>query len=112
MRSTLAAGLLLLAFVALAPAQDGPRYLPPRRPVPNLNGTWFLNGDTRKPCEIIQYLPGRRAEFTNENGSTAWGTIRGDSVWIPDWSDGVSQGLMGRVRGNRIIWPNGSYWSR
>ncbi len=112
MRSTLAAALLVLAFAVPVSAQYGLRYPGPWSPVPNLSGTWYLNGDPTKPCEIDQYPPGRRAEFTNEHGSSAWGTIRGNRVWIPDWSDGVSQGLEGRVRGNRIIWPNGSYWSR
>lgn len=109
MRYTLAAGLLLLALVVPADAQ----YRSWRtRPVPNLNGQWFLNGDPNKPCEIIQYPPGRRAEFVNENGSRAWGTIHGDYVYIPDWTDGVSQGLEGRLRGGRIVWPTGSFWSR
>jgi len=112
MRSTLATGLLLLAFAAPAPAQYGQWFPPPPRPVAEFSGRWYLNGDLNKRCEIIQSPSGRRAEFINENGSSAWGTIRGDRVWIPDWTDGVNDGLEGRVRGDRIIWPNGSYWSR
>lgn len=112
MKCPLAVGLLVLALAVPAQAQFGPRPIPRPPAVPNLSGTWFLNGDRNKPCEIVQYPPGRRAEFTNENGSTAWGTVHGNRVWIPDWSDGVSQGLEGRVRGNRIVWPNGSFWSR
>ena len=42
----------------------------------------------------------------------AEGTIWDDQVWIPDWSDGVHQGLRGTIAGDRIIWPYGSYWSR
>ncbi len=115
---------LLLAFVLPAPAQVGRwypgRYPPPPPPVqvvprdrvPDLDGTWYMNGDPNKPCEIIQQGSGRRAEFINEHDSSAWGTIRGDRVWIPDWSDGYSQGLEGRIRGNRIVWPDGNFWSR
>jgi hypothetical protein len=115
MKSTLAAGLLMLALAIPAQAQFGYRRYPPPPPfpaVPDVSGTWYMNGDRNKPCEIDQYPPGRRAEFTNENGSTAWGSVRGDRVWIPEWTDGFSQGLEGRLRGNRIVWPNGSFWSR
>jgi hypothetical protein len=112
MKCPLAAGLLMLALATPAPAQFGIRPVPRPPAVPDLRGTWFLNGDRNKPCQIVQYLPGRRAEFTNENGSTAWGTIRGDRVFIPDWSDGISNGLEGRVRGDRIVWPNGTFWAR
>ena len=55
-----------------------------------------------------------RALFINEHGSRARGEIRGDQVWIPDWSSGnpYDDGLSGRIRGDRIVWPDGSYWSR
>ncbi len=109
MRFALAAGLVLALVI---PAEAQYRRRPPPGALPNLNGTWFLNGDRNKPCEIVQYPPGRRAEFTNENGTTAWGTIHSDWVWIPDWSDGTSDGLVGRVRGDRIVWPTGTFWSR
>jgi len=35
-------------------------------------------------------------------------------VFIPDWSDGRSYGLSGRIRdgGRTIVWTNGDYWSR
>lgn len=78
---------------------------------PFIHGRWFMNGDPTKPCEIRQ--DGNRALFINEFGSRARGTVRGSYVLIPDWSDGQgSDGLIGRVRGNRIVWPNGSFWSR
>jgi hypothetical protein len=104
-----AAGVLLLALVVPSEAQHG-RYR--ERAIPNLNGQWFLNGDPNKPCQINQYPPGRRAEFINENGSRAWGRVSDDHVFIPDWTDGTSQGLEGRIRGDRIVWPTGTYWSR
>jgi hypothetical protein len=105
------AALLLLALAVPASAQLWRDYGPPPSPVPNINGTWYLKGDPNAPCYVEQRRDGR-ALFTNENGSQAWGTIEGNRVWIPDWSDGYSQGLSGRIRGDRIIWPGGSFWSR
>jgi hypothetical protein len=79
--------------------------------VPDLSGTWYLNGDRDKPCKIIQRRRDGRAVFVNENGSRARGTIRGNHVFIPDWGDD-GQGQEGRIRGERIKWPGGSFWSR
>jgi hypothetical protein len=112
MKCPLAAGLLMLALAVPAPAQVRIQPVPPPPTVPDVSGTWYLNGDRNKPCRIAQYPPGRRAEFTNENGDSAWGTVHAGYVYIPDWSDGSSQGLEGRVRGDRIVWPNGTFWSR
>ncbi len=103
--------LLLLVAAAPAAAQrsvdDGGRDR-----VPDLDGTWYMNGNVDLPCSIRQ-RPNGRALFTNENGDSARGEVRSDRVWIPDWSpgDGV-QGLEGRIRGDRIVWPDGHYWSR
>jgi hypothetical protein len=110
--SVLSLALLLMAFAV--PVGARPRY--PGGPgwdrPPDLSGTWFLKGRRDAPCEIDQRGPDE-ALFINENGSEAWGSIRGDRVWIPDWSDGFgSYGLEGRIRGDRIIWPDGSFWSR
>jgi hypothetical protein len=111
MRGILPLGLLMLVFAVPAEAQ-----LPIDRGwdrVPYLNGAWFGNGDERVPCVIIQRAPDGRALFINDQGSQAWGVIQGDRVWIPDWTDGMgSRGLVGRIWGDRIIWPNGSFWSR
>ena len=107
------AGLALLLTLSAAPVGAQPGYPRGRwdRP-PDLSGTWFLKGRHDAPCEIDQRGPDR-ALFTNENGSEALGTIRGDRVFIPDWSDGFGDyGLEGRIRADRIIWPDGSFWSR
>ena len=101
--------LLLLAIPAAAqPWRDDDR----RDLVPNLNGTWYMNGDEDLPC-YIEMRPGGRVLLTNENGSAAWGEVHGSRVWIPDWSPGEGiQGLEGRIRGDRIIGPDGHFWSR
>ena len=104
--------VLLLVFVAPAipqPRDDGGL----RNRVPNLNGTWYMHDDEDLPCRIIQRRADGRAEFINEHGQRALGSVSRDRVFIPDWNDGEgSDGLEGRIRGNMIIWPNGSFWSR
>jgi hypothetical protein len=119
-----AAALSLIAFAgpALAQRQYPWRDMPPRfrtapwsdrgawNQVPNLDGTWYFNGDWNQPAQIFQRWPDNQALFVNEQGSQAWGIIRGNQIWIPDWNNG--QGQSGTVRGNRIEFPGGSFWSR
>ncbi len=110
---SIVAGLALLCFATVPALAQPPRPDPPPVPaVPNISGTWYMNGNPDQPCDITQHRGGTRAEFINEHGSHAWGTVYPDAVWIPDWTDGVHQGLWGTIRRNRIVWPNGSYWSR
>jgi hypothetical protein len=80
------------------------------RDVPDLSGTWFLNGDRDKRCRVVVDRTGNGALFINEKGSRARGEIQGDRVFIPDWGDD-GQGQEGRIRGDRIEWPSGSFWS-
>lgn len=108
--------LLLLALAVPAQAQRpyGPPYAPPPPAygAPNVSGQWFMNGNRSQPCQIDQQ-PDGSALFTNENGSQAYGSVRGGQVFIPSWTDGMgSQGLTGTLQGNRIVWPNGTFWSR
>jgi hypothetical protein len=104
--------LVLLVF-AVPTVNAAPDYWARDFPVPDISGRWYGDGDPNVPCQIIQWRLDGNAEFINQYGSRAWGTIRGNRVWIPDWTDGSgSRGLWGRIRGDRIIWPNGSYWSR
>lgn len=84
----------------------------PYVPVPNISGVWYMHGDPDLRCEIVQKRLDGRALFINEHGSSAWGTVQGHLVSIPDWTDGRTEGLVGRIRGDRIIWPNGTFWER
>jgi hypothetical protein len=103
---------LLLLAVASVPASAQPFDDPRFDRIPDLNGTWYMNGNGDLPCSIRE-RPDGRALFTNEKGSEARGEVRGYRVYIPDWSPGDDiQGLEGRIRGDQIVWPNGSYWSR
>ena len=99
-KAILLAVLLLPATAVTARAQWGPQWGPgpPPRPVPNLNGVWYLNDNPDAVCQVVQQRPDGRALFINEKGSRAWGTVRGDDVWIPDWSDGYHDGLRGVIR--------------
>lgn len=80
--------------------------------VANLNGNWYFNGDPGKPARIVQWRLDGRAIFINENGTKAGGTVGPDSVWIPEWTDRGRPGLVGVLRGDRLIWPDGNFWSR
>src|SRR5262245_50970418 len=90
--------LLVVVFGGLVAADAQP--FPER--VPYIAGRWFMKGDEFQPCEIRQR--GSRALFINEHGDAARGTVGRDHVFLPDWSDGRgSDGLFGRIRGDRIV---------
>jgi hypothetical protein len=99
------------------PSQDQlARWQPPPPPpnygegrVPNIDGIWYNHSNGGR-CRVMQRWPDTRALFTNENGDQAWGSIDGNRVFIPDWNNG--QGQRGRIRGDRIVWPDGNYWER
>ncbi len=118
MRKMILLVLLILAFAAPGPVaaqrgwdRPGLRRLPVVE-VPNLSGTWYMHGDPNLPTEIVQRRLDGRALFINEHGDEAGAEIQGDRVWIPEWNDGPRRGLVGYIRGNKIVWPNGTYWSR
>ena len=103
--------LLLLMFAVPAPSQrfDYRGF----RNLPNISGTWYMSDDGDLPCRIIQHSPGDRAVFINEHGMRAEGRVYPDHVFVPAWNDGYgSDGLEGVIRGDTIVWANGSYWSR
>ncbi len=100
------------AFAQARPVQrDRSQRERQRQRVPDINGRWFLGGDKDKACSIRQRRGSNRALFINENGSRAWGSIRGKRVFIPDWGED-GQGQEGTIRRGRIVWPDGNYWSR
>ena len=75
----------------------------PRR----LEGTWYLNGDRSKLTEIVSTRAGLEAR--NETGSTSRLEYdRFGSVRALDWEGG----LRGEIRGDRILWANGTTWTR
>jgi hypothetical protein len=75
----------------------------------DLTGIWFNHANNGE-CVIVQVGAGRLARFINEYGARAWGRVRGERVFITDWYSGSTEGLVGRIRGARIVWPDGNYW--
>lgn len=70
----------------------------------HLVGRWYKDG---APCEIVYTRGGLEAR--NENGDTSRIVyVRSGQVRALDWEGG----LRGNIRGNRIVWANGSSWSR
>ncbi len=70
----------------------------------HLVGRWYIDG---QPCEIVTTRDGLEAR--NERGDTSRLVYERDGdVRALDWEGG----LHGEVRGNRIVWANGTSWSR
>ena len=86
-----------------SPVRPGPVSSP-------IDGPWFFRGDPSRPClvETVITRRGPQLVFTNEKGSRAFAQLSpdGQEVVIPDWN------LMGRIQGNRLVWPNGDFWAR
>ena len=71
-----------------------------------LEGTWYLNGERDKPCEIVSTRGGLEAR--NERGDSSLLVYDRGSIRARDWEGG----LRGQVRGDRIEWANGTSWTR
>jgi hypothetical protein len=71
-----------------------------------LEGTWYLNGERDKPCEIFSTRGG--LEVRNERGESSPLVYDRGSIRARDWEGG----LRGEVRGDRIEWSNGTTWAR
>jgi hypothetical protein len=72
-----------------------------------LEDTWYLNGDRNKPAEIVGTRDGMEAR--NDTGATSRLVFdRSGSVRALDWEGG----LRGEVRGDTILWANGTIWTR
>jgi hypothetical protein len=71
-----------------------------------LEGTWYLNGERDKPCEIVSTRGG--LEVRNERGDSSPLVYDRGSIRARDWEGG----LRGQVRGDRIEWANGTTWTR
>src|SRR5919107_3764264 len=72
-----------------------------------LEGTWYLNGERSRRTEINASRRGLVAR--NENGQTTRLEIsRSGDVYARDWQGG----LRGDVRHDRIVWENGTLWTR
>ena len=109
---------LTLATAALstpnsAAAQNNGRYdrryraIDSRSAWRGLEGRWYLEGYRDMPAEIFSTRQGLAA--TNEFGQTTRLAIsRSGDVRALDWEGG----LLGNVRRDRILWENGTTWTR
>jgi hypothetical protein len=107
--------IVLAAGAASALAAQPPFPIPQPIPAPvprpsPVDGRWFFRGDPSKPCYIqtVSTPSGPQLLLTNENGTQAYGSLSrsGRQVTIPDWN------LIGTVRGDALVWPNGDFWHR
>ena len=113
-RKFLIAAAVLTGLTSMANAQPFPRVpFPPRQPIPApspIDGPWFFRGDQFQPCyvETVATPFGTELIFTNEKGTPARARLSRDGkrVTIPEWN------LIGRVKGDAIVWPNGDFWGR
>ena len=113
-RIAILATALAAGAAAAFPAQPYPAYSPPAPPAVNpytLAGRWYNSGDPLKPC-YIRVVPSPFAPYlilTNEKGTPSRARlIRGGTRLVADdWG-----GLVGRIRGDRIVWPDGNDWTR
>ena len=72
-----------------------------------LEGTWYLNGERDKPCQIV-YTSGGLEARNERGGASLLVQDRYGSIRAHDWEGG----LRGQVRRDRIEWANGTTWTR
>lgn len=98
---------LFLAAAVATTAGPVSAQLPAPSPV---DGQWYFRGDPFQPAyiETVATPRGLRLILTNEKGTRAegWLSRNGRQVTVPAWN------LVGRVRRDAIIWPNGDFWGR
>lgn len=81
----------------------------PTRTRIDLQGTWYAGGDQSKPCRISQR--GSVLSLRNEIGQTASGSFTSKYDISTVWSGMTITGTISRDQ-NRIVWSNGTYWTR
>jgi len=77
--------------------------------MPSIGGTWYREGDTRRPASISQN--GNKLTFTNENGLSSNGHFESTDVVVAESWQGGLKGKLNADR-TRIDWANGTSWSR
>jgi hypothetical protein len=76
---------------------------------PNLQGTWYRDGNHSLACSIQQTRD--RLTFTNESGQSAQGKFLGSKNVTANWGGTTINGTLVN-NGGRINWDNGTMWSR
>jgi hypothetical protein len=76
---------------------------------PNLDGTWYRDGNRAQVCSIRQKKGDLRLK--NEGGQTATGSFNDSRHITTNWPEGQIDGTIS-PDGNTINWDNGTSWSR
>lgn len=76
---------------------------------PNLDGTWYRDGNHSQACSIRQKKGNLRLK--NESGQTATGSFNDSRHITTNWPEGQIGGTIS-PDGNTISWENGTSWSR
>ena|SRR5215469_1416286 len=76
---------------------------------PNLQGTWYRDGNHSYACSINQRS--NNLTFTNEQGTTAQGKFLGNKNVTANWNGQTINGTLVK-NGGQINWDNGTMWSR
>jgi hypothetical protein len=76
---------------------------------PNLDGTWYRDGNRSQACSIRQKKGNLRLK--NESGQTATGSFNDPRHITTNWPEGQIGGTIS-PDGNTINWDNGTSWSR
>jgi hypothetical protein len=104
---------ILAGLASTVEAQPVPRlpFSPQSFPISaSIEGPWFFRGDPFQPCSVQTVATpfGPRLIVTNEKGTSAGARLSRDGrrLTIPAWN------LVGTLRGNSLVWPNGDFWSR
>ena len=111
---TLSITAIVFATAGEAAAQPHVPY--PRMPYPQvpvaspIEGVWYFRGDPSQPAYIrtVQTPAGPQVIATNEKGSSSPAELSPDGrrVFVYEWN------IEGRLRGRRLVWPNGDFWAR
>jgi hypothetical protein len=81
---------------------------PTRTPV-SIQGTWYFGGDRSKACYIDQR--GSTLSLRNESSQRATGSFVSRRTISVNWLGVAITGEISRD-GSRILWSNGTYWTR
>jgi hypothetical protein len=76
---------------------------------PNLDGTWYRDGNRSQACSIQQKKVSLRLK--NESGQAATGAFDNSHHITTNWPEGQIGGTIS-PDGNTIHWDNGTSWSR
>ena len=76
---------------------------------PNLDGTWYRDGNRSQACSIQQKKGSLRLK--NESGRAATGSFDDSHHITTNWPEGQIGGTIS-PDGNTIHWDNGTSWSR